>query len=76
VPDNVASYVLGALPEFWRTEFERHLEECQYPHEVAALGEVVEFLSRLAPDREPPVSLRSRILAPADADIRGRSFGA
>ncbi len=76
VRDRVASYVLGALPELTRTEFERHIEECGSEHEVSALGEVVEFLSRLAPDREPPVRVRTQILAAADADISGRRFAA
>ena len=76
VRDNVAAYVLGALPEFIRTAFERHIEECGSPHEVAALGEVVEFLSRLAPDREPRPAVRSGILTAADADLTDRRFAA
>lgn len=56
-------YALGALPEFERREFERHLADCSACQ--AEVAELRETATRLAAPVavEPPADLRRRVLA-------------
>lgn len=61
--DVVAPYVLGALPEDERADFERHLEECEVCRAEAELLRVpAEALPAAAPQFVPPPELRDRIM--------------
>lgn len=74
---NTAAYVLGALSQSEEEEFTRHAAECGEEHEVDSLRDVVSRLSQAAPALEPPVGLRDRIMAAAEAysDADGPSGG-
>jgi anti-sigma factor RsiW len=70
--DTVAVYLLGALPDDDRAQFEAHLATCPRCREdVAALGRVVDALPAAAPPTAAPAELRARVLATvrAEADV-------
>jgi anti-sigma-K factor RskA len=64
-------FVLGALAPDDRARFEAHLRECPIcAEEVRSLVPVVEGLARAVPLREPPASLRTRVLEAVGAGRR------
>lgn len=65
--ESAAAYVLGALDETERAEFEAQLRTSRdAQRDVEELNEVVALLAYAAPDRTPPESLRARVLAEAE----------
>ena len=70
--DTVAAYLLGALTEPERAQFETHLATCaSCRDDVATLGYVVDALPAAAPPARPPVELRARLMETvrAEADV-------
>lgn len=62
--DTAAAYMLGALSDVERTEFEAHLSDCAHCREdLAALRPVVDLLATAAPPVPPPPALRARVMA-------------
>jgi anti-sigma-K factor RskA len=62
--DQVELYVLGALTLPQRTAFAAHLSTCEECRtHVASLRPVVDSLSQIVPQHDPPSSLRLRVLA-------------
>jgi anti-sigma-K factor RskA len=71
--DQVELYLLDALTAGERRAFEAHLsvcEECQA--QTNSLRGVVDTLSQIVPQHEPPSRLRSRVLTAAGAPARDR----
>jgi anti-sigma-K factor RskA len=69
--DDVAPWLLGALPDDERQEFERHLAVCgRCREEVAALRPAVEALPLAAPPVAPPPELRDRIMSVVESEAR------
>jgi len=69
--DDVAPWLLGALAEQERTEFERHLAACgRCREEVAALRPAVEALPLAAPPVDPPPELRDRIMREVESEAQ------
>jgi anti-sigma-K factor RskA len=67
--DDVAAYLLGALPDRDRESFEQHLATCpQCRREVEELSVAVDALPSVAPPVTPPPELRQRIMAVVDAE--------
>jgi anti-sigma-K factor RskA len=67
--EDVASYLLGALPEAERGAFERHLAGCaECRRDVEELGVAVDALPAAAPPVTPPPELKQRIMAVVDAE--------
>lgn len=67
--DHVAPWLLGALGEREREEFERHLAACvRCREEVAALRPAVEALPLAAPPVAPPPELRDRIMRVVESE--------
>jgi anti-sigma-K factor RskA len=70
--DTVAAYLLGALSDGERAQFEAHLVTCTACRDdVATLGYVVDALPAIAPPARPPVELRTRLMETvrAEADV-------
>jgi hypothetical protein len=66
VLDDLELYVLGVLPPAARERTESHLAVCaECRAEAAGLDQVVSALQDALPEREPPASLRERILGAA-----------
>ena len=66
--DRAALYALGGMEESEAHVFAEHLATCELCRdEVARLGPAVEELLLLAPEAEPPESLRARVLAHVSA---------
>jgi anti-sigma-K factor RskA len=62
--DTPAVYVLGALPDDEREQFEVHYENCEHCRaQLAELGPAVDALATGVPRVDPPVHLRDRIMA-------------
>ena len=62
--DRVALYVLGGMRADEVARFREHLESCRVCHcELADLEPVAADLLLGAPDAEPPIGLRDRVLA-------------
>jgi anti-sigma-K factor RskA len=69
--DDVAPWLLGALADDERREFERHLAVCgRCREEVAALRPAVEALPLAAPPVVPPPELRDRIRSVVESEAR------
>lgn len=69
--ESTALYVLEALDELERAEFERHLATCaDCAEEVRSLRTVAGALPLSVPQVDPPFALRSRILAAAGAQAK------
>ena len=63
------AYVLGALPEEERLEFEQYLmTHPDLQEEVDALGAVAGLLAFSPQEQEPPLELRRRIMATVEAE--------
>ncbi len=70
--DAVAAYLLGALADADRRDFERHLVGCAHcREEVASLRVVADALLLAVPPVPPPPSLRQRVMETvrAEADV-------
>jgi anti-sigma-K factor RskA len=77
IRDDYELYVLGALPENERAEFEAHLSECPEAH--PELAEAADTLAELAfnSERAPvPDRVASALFARVDADLGARSESA
>ena len=69
VREMAGSFVLGALPDAEAAAVRQHLATCADAHaEIAELGSVLPALDASVPVVEPPVELKSRILAAAAAE--------
>ncbi|HEX5591323.1 MAG TPA: anti-sigma factor [Candidatus Limnocylindrales bacterium] len=69
VRDLAAGFVLGALPPDEAAAVREHLATCPEAHEeIAELGGVVPYLAESLEPVEPPVSLKARLLAAAEAE--------
>jgi anti-sigma-K factor RskA len=67
------SYVLGALDAADRDTVDAHLSTCPEAHaEIAELASVLPVLDASVPEVEPPLALKSRLLAAAAADRPAR----
>jgi anti-sigma-K factor RskA len=67
--DAAASYLLGALPEGERAEFEAHLDGCpDCRAEVEELRVAAEALPVAAPPMRPPAALKDRIMAEVERE--------
>ncbi len=67
--DTAAAYLLGALTDGERTQFETHLADCSGCREaLVALRPVVDVLATAAPPVTPPRDLRNRIMATVQAE--------
>jgi anti-sigma-K factor RskA len=72
VREMAGSFVLGALPDAEAAAVRQHLATCTDAHaEIAELGSVLPVLDASVPVVEPPVELKSRILAAAAAERPG-----
>jgi anti-sigma-K factor RskA len=71
--EDVAPYVLGALPDADARDFELHLHSCELCRtDVETLRPAVDALPLSVEQVEPPPELRRRIMAAVDADVRAR----
>jgi anti-sigma-K factor RskA len=69
--DDVAPWLLGALPDEERREFERHLARCgRCREEVAALRPAVEALPLAAAPVVPPPELCDRVMTVVESEAR------
>lgn len=67
--DIAAVYLLGALDDAERTQFELHLADCTgCRDEILALRPVVDVLATAAPPVAPPRELRDRVMATVRAE--------
>jgi anti-sigma-K factor RskA len=67
--DAAAGYLLGALPEPERAEFEAHLEGCPAcREELEELRVAAEALPVAAPPMRPPPALKARIMAEVERE--------
>jgi anti-sigma-K factor RskA len=61
--DNIAAYVLGALPELEAEVLERHMSGCESCRsEVESMRPVTAALMRSVPQVEPPPSLKAELM--------------
>lgn len=71
--EELAAYLLGALPPEEATECRRHLERCERCRaEARWLAPAVEQLPQSAGRVEPPAQLRERLMAEVREDARSR----
>jgi len=69
--DELASYVLGALPEAEARRFEAHLSGCgRCQEELARLQPAADALSRSVPQVAPPESLKRNLMETVRADAK------
>jgi anti-sigma-K factor RskA len=74
---DVASYVLGALPDADYDAFLEHLHTCAVcREEVASLSSVVAALPAAVPSQAPPAALKRRVMSEVEADARLREAAA
>ena len=62
VEELMGAYVLGALPSESLSDIGEHLLTCANHPDAAELGAVASSLALVAPEREPPPALRTRIM--------------
>ena len=62
VEELMGAYVLGALPSESISDIGEHLLTCANHPDAAELGAVASSLALVAPEREPPPALRTRIM--------------
>ena len=75
--ENVAPYVLGALPDGDARDFERHLRTCELCRtDVETLRPAVDALPLSVETVEPPAELRRRVMKVVDADVKARRVSA
>jgi anti-sigma factor RsiW len=73
VREQAAAFATGSLTDDERAAVLEHLESCPEAHEEFANMRAAAFMiARAAPEREPPPSLRERILESARAEPRQR----
>jgi anti-sigma-K factor RskA len=71
--DDPAAFLLGALDDGERADFERHMAGCvACREEVERLRPAAEALPRSAPPVEPPPSLKRSLLEVVESDVRER----
>ena len=69
--DTLASYLLGALPEDERAEFESHLAECApCREEAASLQVAVDVLPVAVPQVAPPPTVRARVMEIVESEAQ------
>jgi anti-sigma-K factor RskA len=67
--EDIGAYLLGALPDGERADFERHLAACpECRREVEELAVAADALPSAAPPVTPPPELKQRIMAVVDAE--------
>ena len=72
--DNIAPYVLGALPELDAELLERHLAGCESCRaEVEELRPVPAAMARSVPQIEPPPSLKASLMEIVNAEAAARA---
>ncbi len=72
--DDVGAYLLGALPDAERVDFERHLEGCVVCHEeVERLRPAADLLPRSVEQLEPPPSLKRSLMEAVEGDAAERA---
>jgi anti-sigma-K factor RskA len=77
VREAAGAFVLGALEPDEEAAVRAHLASCPEAHEeMAELGGVLPALAEAVPVVEPPVALKSRIMAAAAADLAARAADA
>jgi anti-sigma-K factor RskA len=62
VEELMGAYVLGALPPESLSDIGEHLLTCVNHPDAAELGAVASSLALVAPEREPPLALKARIM--------------
>ena len=62
VEELMGAYVLGALPFESLSDIGEHLLTCANHPDAAELGTVASSLALVAPEREPPPALKTRIM--------------
>ena len=65
VAELIPAYALNALDDTERAEVEAHLDSCRLHAEALAFERTAARLAEAAPEREPPTTLRDRIVAAA-----------
>lgn len=77
VREMAGAFVLGALEPIEDAAVRTHLASCDDAHrEIAELGAVLPVLAEGVPIVEPPVALKTRLMAAAAADLEQRNHGA
>ena len=72
--DNLAPWLLGALPPLEAEVFERHLAGCDTcQREAARLRPALGALAGAAPDVEPPPELKASLMATVRAEAKTRA---
>jgi anti-sigma-K factor RskA len=72
--ENIAAYVLGALPELDAHVFEQHLAGCESCQaEVEQLRPVGHGLARSVPQVEPPASLKASLMRTVNEEAQRRA---
>jgi hypothetical protein len=72
--EEIGAYLLGALTDVERREFEEHLESCaECREEAERLRPAAESLPRSVEQVEPPPSLKASIMEVVERDARERS---
>jgi len=76
VREMAAAFVLGALEPIEDAAVRTHLASCDDAHrEIAELGGVLPVLAEAVPMVDPPVGLKTRLMAAAAADLEQRNEG-
>jgi anti-sigma-K factor RskA len=72
--EDIGAYLLGALTDVERQEFDRHLDECaDCRAEVERLRPAADALPRSVEQLEPPPSLKASLMKVVDSEARERS---
>jgi anti-sigma-K factor RskA len=72
--DEIGAYLLGALTDLERQEFERHVAECaECRHELEQLRPAADVLPRSVEQVEPPPELKASLMDIVDREARERS---